>query len=159
MLNQVWVSPNKEATSSQELALGPVFWSIRELEVSDGVVFLRSFIHKALWSLWVCAVRPVAMAVVEFLYLLLRTFIHLSCRKAVILVQLLVWKVILWGYTDRHTLQRESLSFENTLVLLGLFTFTASFGSAAAQTVNLMPSLLCSSGSTALLWRYETDQM
>lgn len=80
MLNQVWVSQNKEKTSSQELASGPVFWSIRELEVSGRVVLLRSFIHKALWSPSVWTMKPLAMAA-EFLWLLctfvLQTASHL----------------------------------------------------------------------------------
>lgn len=104
MLNQVWVSANKEKTSSQEVASGPVFWSIRELEVSGRVVLLHSFIHKALWSLSVWTTRPLVMAVVEFY----GSFAHLSCRQAVIFVWLLVWKIILWGKTD--ALFNKSLS-------------------------------------------------
>lgn len=104
MLNQVWVSANKEKTSSQELASGPVFWSIRELEVSGRVVVRHSFIHKALWSPSVWATRPLVMPVVEFY----GSFAHLSCRQAVIFVWLLVWTIILWGKTDCRALGSEN---------------------------------------------------
>lgn len=67
MVNQVWVSLKTQATSSQELALGPVFWSIRELEVSGRVILLYWFIHKPLWSHESWTIGPVAVALLNFL--------------------------------------------------------------------------------------------
>lgn len=42
MVNQVWVSLKTQATSSQELALGPVFWSIRGVRQGHFVILIYS---------------------------------------------------------------------------------------------------------------------